>query len=130
MNDLPDEITLNIMLRLNTRDLLRCRQVCTRWNRVGQDNTLWIPVLKEWVKHKRISCSARGDFGVYFVDVPLMDYEPKTLNNPTHDGYCVHLRWIPSLKKAWDEYLKISRYVTEIKQRGAVTQCYVLREKP
>ena len=42
---LPDELLLNIMSRLNARDLGRARQVCRSWSRVAGTAELFVNIL-------------------------------------------------------------------------------------
>lgn len=51
MNELPPEILLDVMRRLDSpRQLARCAQVCHMWNRIASDGSLWVPFcLRYWV---------------------------------------------------------------------------------
>lgn len=54
---LPTEVTLKIFSYLNPRDLCHCQQVCTQWNTIARDMSLWKtlhPV--RWAQGKYTTC--------------------------------------------------------------------------
>lgn len=84
---LPDECIVDVLQYLGHDDLLRCRIVCKRWDRLVHSPRLWQHVDFSWIKKKSCFHSVRRHMTEKYiawvsetaVKVTSLDYEPSRI---------------------------------------------------